>query len=257
MALKWPPKDEDEVRPYGVNWGPLLTSISDTIDTSVLAVVSGGVVIDAQANDTTTMSCTISGGTNGTWATLTNTITTVTSGDTYEQTIYLLVQDSACILSVPSTATKLQIVQMAYEEAGQAGYEFDNSPEELASGLRKLDSLMGEWLNEGIDLHYNFPDAFGQGNLSDPAGIPDSCINGAAAWLGFRIMPGQGKAAGQPTIVALTMAKNAIRQATVRKPTMQFARNTPRGIGNKPWSIWSPYAYPVSSGCVDCDVVLP
>lgn len=255
MALKWPPKDASETRPYGVNWGPLLASISDTIATSVLTVVSGGVGIAAQSHDDTTMSCTISGGTNGTWAKLTNTITTVTSGDTYEQTIFLLVEDSACIVSVPSTSTKLQIVEMAYEEAGQAGYEFDNGPDELASGLRKLDALMGEWLNEGIDLHYNFPPAFGQGDLNDPTGIPDNCINGAAAWLGFRIMPGQGKAAGQPTLVALTMAKNAIRKATVRTPTMQFARNTPLGSGNKPWSIYAPYAWPTTSGYIDCDVV--
>lgn len=249
MSLVWPPKDENEVLPYGVNWAPLLGT--DTIVTSTLVVEAGTAFIDSQAHDDTSMSCMISGGSNGNWTWFTNTITTA-AGETHERSICLLVENSACIAANPSTSTKRQIVEMGYEEAAQAGYEFNVTPEELFSALRKLDALMGEWKISSINLNYNFPVEFGGGDLDDPSGIPDSCINGVAAWLGYRIMPAQGKQAGQGTLAALSVAKMAIRATTARIPEMRLQNRTPIGAGNKPWSTWQPFSYN-NGGCVPCD----
>lgn len=249
MSLKWPPKDEGETRAYGVNWGPLLGT--DTILTSNLVIVTGNALINSQTHDDTTMSCIISGGTNGSWTWFTNTITTA-GGFTYEQSICLLIESSACIAANPSTSSKSDIIQMAFEEAGQPGYEFDATPEEVISNLRKLDALMAEWKADGIDLNYNFPAVFGQGDLNDPSGIPDASINGVAAWLGFRYMPTQGKVAGAATIGALAMAKSSIRAQTLKIPTMRIPSWTPRGIGNKPWSTYYPFIFD-DGCCVPCE----
>lgn len=48
--------------------------------------------------------------------------------------------------------TKRDIVAMAFEEIGLAGYVFDLQPQQLEGALRRLDSMMATWNGKGLRL---------------------------------------------------------------------------------------------------------
>jgi hypothetical protein len=141
----------------------------------------------------------------------------------------------------PSTATKAALLDMIFEECGRAGYEFDRSPGEDASALRRVDAMMAEWQAEGMALAYNFPAVFGTGQPTDVLGIPDSAINTVAAWAAFRIAPGMGKTISSETRKAMADGKAFLRAETSTIPCAQLPRNTARGSGQYPRAIWWPF----------------
>lgn len=141
----------------------------------------------------------------------------------------------------PSTATKADLLDLMFEECGRAGYEFDRSPGEDASALRRLDAMMAEWQARGITIGYNFPTTFGQGQPTDKAGIPDAAINTVAAWAAFRIAPGMGKTISAETRKAMADGLAFLRAETATIPEMLLPKSTARGIGWKPWAIWRPF----------------
>jgi len=142
----------------------------------------------------------------------------------------------------PSTATKAALLDLMFEECGRAGYEFDRSPGEDASALRRLEAMLAEWQGEGVALNYNFPVAFGTSQPTDVAGIPDSTINTVAAWGAFRIAPGMGKTLSAETRKAMADGRAFLRAETSTIPERILPRTTARGIGHKPYSIWRPFA---------------
>jgi len=131
---------------------------------------------------------------------------------------------------------------MAYEEASLSGYEFDITPEEQVSALRRLDALMAEWRAQSINLAYNFPATFGAGGLDDPSGIPDSAVNVAAMQLAIRIFPMFGKRTSAETRYALAQGLNALRASTAFIPALNLPRGTPLGQGNRYSTLWQPAA---------------
>jgi uncharacterized phiE125 gp8 family phage protein len=86
MAIRWEPKRPNEVRRFVINWASWLEE--DTIATSDVTV--DGVTLDSESNDDTTVTITLSGGTEGTLARITNTITTA-GGDTETEVFTLYV----------------------------------------------------------------------------------------------------------------------------------------------------------------------
>lgn len=140
----------------------------------------------------------------------------------------------------PSTAIKAQLLDMIFEELGRAGYEFDRSPDEDVSALRKTDALMAQWEAEGITLNYNFPAIFGNSLPTDAMGVPDAALDTIAAWAAFRVAPGIGKTMSAESRKAMADGKAFLRAETAKIPSMKFPGNTPRGLGNR-WSVWRPY----------------
>lgn len=84
MAVRWESKRPNEVRDYQHDWSGFLGT--DTIDTSDVTV--SGVTLDSDSNDTTSVTVWLSGGTDGTLATITNTI--VTAGGRTETEVFTL-----------------------------------------------------------------------------------------------------------------------------------------------------------------------
>lgn len=141
----------------------------------------------------------------------------------------------------PSTSTKRQIVEMAYEECSLAGYEFNVTPEELFSGLRKLDALMARWKVSSKDLGYNFPVVFGGGDLDDVSDIPDGAVEGAAISLAMAIAPAMGKQMSGESRARLTKAMSAISALCAKRPEQAWSRSTIAGAGNRRWAYGSPF----------------
>lgn len=243
--MKWPAKEESEVRPYGVNWVARLGTA--TIVTSVFAVTVGTVVIDSQADTDTTSTCIISGGKNGECAELTCTITTSDSF-TYEVTIELPVRAFGELDNAASTATKREVIDMAAETCGLPGYSFTASPLELASWMRRLDSLMSRWAASGLAIGYNFPAEIGGSDADDPVGFPDYAIDAVAGTLAKSIAPGLGKSLSVEASREITESMNALRTATMQcLPRIKFPYGTPRGAGNK--GFWRPFIVNAESNC--------
>lgn len=239
--LVWPAKDPDETLSYGIDWTSALNG--DPIVSATFVMTKGSATIGAFAFDETTCSVTISGGVNYQPAFFTNTVTTA-GGFIYEQLIELPILATGFPVGV-STTTKQTLVNMAFEEIGLAGYEFDATPEEQASALRRLDALMRVWQGPGnnIRLNYNFPGIFGAGDLSDPSGIPDTAIDATIQQLALRIMPAIGKSMSPESRVAYAQNMTALRTAFVFIPQRQIPRTTAIGSGNKPFSTWNPFGW--------------
>lgn len=145
------------------------------------------------------------------------------------------------IVHVYGGPLKRDIIQLAYEECGQAGYEFELTPEEYASALRRLDALMAEWRDHyGICIGYNFPD-YGHGSPEDESGIPRADVNVVSTYLAMRIAPAIGKTMSGETRGALARSFEAFRAKHQRTPMQEMARGTPRGSGNRYWNNTWPY----------------
>lgn len=80
------PKNTGAVLKYSINWAAWLGS--DTLATSTFTV-SAGMTKVSETNSSTVATVKVSGGTAGTSYTVTNTITTVTSGETEVATFTL------------------------------------------------------------------------------------------------------------------------------------------------------------------------
>lgn len=129
--------------------------------------------------------------------------------------------------------SKRDLIERAYEEMGMAGYEFEISPEEDASALRKLQSMMAELEeNENISLGFYFVEN-GYGSVADPSGIPAGAVNAIATLLGFRLAPSQGKAMAGESKAALSRAMTLLRGKYTTIPSMMLGRQTIRGAGSR------------------------
>lgn len=227
----WPVKAPDSALNYTVNWTDLLYG-AETL-TTVTAEVDevSGLVLEAHVFTAGRSDLILSGGTAGEVGTITFTLTG--SGGLSEIRTMQVVIAEAPVSYNPSTGTKQALVEMAYEEMTLTGYEFDHSPQEYATGLRRLDALMGEWRIKSLDLGYNFPAVIGQSSLHDPAGIPDATFNTVALALAQRLMPTIGKTMSAETRVALAEGMTALRAAYAKRVEYQIPGNVPLGSGHR------------------------
>jgi len=241
MSVSWGTKDPDEVRNVAYSWlgrlnGALIASASLTVE-------DGTVTLSNVANTDTGISATISGGQDCETATIVSRVVTdETEPQTLEQAFTIQITANASALG-PSTSTKRQIIEMAYEECSLAGYEFNVTPEELFSGLRKLDALMAEWAQSSKDLSYNAPATFGGGDLEDVSGIPDAAINGAAISLAMAIAPAMGKTMSAESRARLVKSMSVISTMCAKRTSVGWARDTVAGAGNRRfgWGYSSPF----------------
>lgn len=235
-----PPKRPTETRRYVIDRTEQLAG--DPIATFAFSVTAGAVTItSSQQESDFSVSALIAGGTNGATSTLSLQLNTEGGQVLF---VDLSLTTSVTALSPwPSTTTKGQIEDMAFEELGLAGYEFDATTDEQASGLRRLDSLMAMWAGPGmnLDLGYNFPAAVGGSARADASGIPDLALDAVFISLAMSMSPGYGKSMSTETKIRLAESMRAIRAMMAQIPTVTLPGKTPRGAGVKPWSTWMPF----------------
>lgn len=235
------PKRSTEAVIYSFDFTLQLEPAGDTIQSFTLALLTGTVALSNEVNTDTAVRALISGGANGETATMLLTVNTV-GGQVLKRDLSLYISDTAQAVT-NSTTTKGQIEDMAFEELTLAGYEFDATPEEQASGLRRLDSLMAMWAGPGMNLNlgYNFPHTVGTSDRADASGIPDFALDAVVITLAEAIAPGIGKSLSRETLVRKQQSMNAIRAACAVIPERDLPTSTLRGAGRKPFSTWAPY----------------
>lgn len=235
------PKRPTEAVIYFFDFAKQLAPSDDTIETYVLTRTAGTVTLSLESNTDTAVQALISGGADAETATMLLTVNTV-GGQILKRDLSLYISATAIAVE-NSTTTKGQIEDMAFEEIGLAGYEFDASAEEQASGLRRLDSLMAMWAGPGmnLDVGYSFPHTIGTSDRADASGIPDFGLDAVVIALAESIMPAIGKTMSPETRARKRTSMDAIRAAFALRPVRTLPPSTLRGAGAKPWSTWWPY----------------
>jgi hypothetical protein len=125
---------------------------------------------------------------------------------------------------------KRDLIEMAFEECGSAGYEFERTPEEVSAALRKLNAMMGEW--PWNQLGYPIP-TYGIGLPEELSGIAPENVQAVALHLAMRIAPNMGASLSAETKAAMTRSFNLLASRYATPPTALIALNTPRGTGHR------------------------
>lgn len=239
--IQWEAKAPGDVRPYGIDWSPMLGPDDEIASASITLVT--GAVIDSQSTTDNVTVATISGGAACHPATFTAVMTTA-AGRVFNECITLPIEN--CIDRMPQSTSKRTIVQMAMEDCGLPGYEFDAGPEEISSAIRRLDAMMQLLQAAGVRLPYLFPVAIGTSDPDDESGLPDYAVTGIAGKLAEEFAPGLGKRLSAEQRRKTAAAWNIIQAKTVNVPVMRLPYSTPRGSGNRWWSVWQPFILPAT-----------
>ncbi len=128
--------------------------------------------------------------------------------------------------------TKGELVHSALDELGIADYDFDVIPEQLQSGIRKLDAMIMNWNGRGIILSYPIS---GTPNTPDPdsdSNIPDVAWEAVVTNLAIRIAPSYGKTVSPDTKITAKNAMNTLIAKYAQTPEMQLP-SMPKGAAYK------------------------
>ncbi len=134
--------------------------------------------------------------------------------------------------------SKRQFITAALSEIGLADYVFDLQPQDLESGLRRLDSMMAEWNAKGIRLGYPIPGSPQFSDINSPSEVPDSANEAIITNLAIRLAPSYGKQVMAETKVAAKNAYNTLLSRATLPAEQQLPGSMPSGAGNKPWRVY-------------------
>lgn len=129
--------------------------------------------------------------------------------------------------------TKREVIVMAYEELGLAEYNFDISPDEMATARKRLDRMMAEWETK-VSTGYMIPLNPDDSDVDDECGVPDGIINAMAMNLAVRLAPGLGKVLTVETRVAAKSGYDTMLGFLAVIPSIKYPNTLPVGAGNKP-----------------------
>jgi hypothetical protein len=139
------------------------------------------------------------------------------------------------ILTLPVIGrTKRDIIEMMREFCGQAGFEFELSPEEVASDLRLLDTMMAEWPWKltGYARGNSLPD--------EPSGLAEEDVPAVFMELALRRAPALGKSMGPEARSSMGRSYTALTARYSTILSQPLAPNTVRGSG-APWGRRVPF----------------
>lgn len=129
--------------------------------------------------------------------------------------------------------TKEELIREAFAELAIHGYVYDISPEELQTGLRRLDTMLAAWNGKGIRLGYPLPSSTSASSLSTDSNLPDITLEPVYLNLALRMAPGKGKQIAQDTRLAAKDGFNMLLSRAAMPPEQQFPSTLPVGAGNK------------------------
>jgi hypothetical protein len=132
--------------------------------------------------------------------------------------------------------TKRELVLQAFGELALYGYEFELTPEEMQTGLVKMDAMMAEWQVRGINLGYTLPATQTGSDLDEDSGIPDYAYSATYTNLAIRLASGFGKAVPQELRVTAKQGMDPLFTMAAYPQQQQFRASVPLGAGNKYWA---------------------
>ncbi len=133
--------------------------------------------------------------------------------------------------------SKRDIVVTAYEEIGLS--ESDLSAEQLQSGLRRLDAMMGVYNARGIRLGYPLPSDADGSDLEQASGVPDAAYEAIYTNLAIRLGSVIGRLISPELKVIAKQGYDTLLARAAQPPEQQMPSGIPAGAGNR---------YPNSNG---------
>ena len=133
---------------------------------------------------------------------------------------------------------KNDLIEMAYEFCGSAGYEFERTAEEVSSALRLLDGMM---TGHPFDKMGYDPATYGSGLPEDPSGLQEIDVPVVFMHLAELIAPGMGATLPAQALAAKKRAWASANSRYASIPTMPRADKTPAGMGNRWPSRFAPF----------------
>lgn len=146
--------------------------------------------------------------------------------------------------------TKRQVVEDAFAELSLSGAVVDLTPEELQTGLGRLDRMLAHWDSRGVRIGYALPDPVLGSGLDDASGLPDGAVQTVVANLAVRLAAVYGKELSQDTRNTAKQGLDVLLgQAATPRP-VDFPATLPLGAGNKPWRGGNPFFPPPDAGAM-------
>lgn len=127
--------------------------------------------------------------------------------------------------------SKRDVIAQAFSEIGK-GSDFDLQPEDLQTGLRKLDAMMATW-GGAMGIRIGFAGGDGKGDLGVDMAVPDWAYEALYLNLALRLCPDYGKTPSPLTQTSAKAALDAVRGRTVQ-PSPRRLRGY-AGAGNSAW----------------------
>lgn len=117
--------------------------------------------------------------------------------------------------------SKSDVIRQAFSEIGKGAYEFDLQPEDMQTGLRKLDAMMATW-GGASGIRIGFAGGNGKGDLGVDTSVPDWAYEALYLNLALRLCPDYGKTPSPMTMINAKAALDAVRSRTVQPATRRI-----------------------------------
>lgn len=128
--------------------------------------------------------------------------------------------------------SKRDVITQAFSEIGKGASDFDLQPEDLQTGLRKLDAMMATW-GGALGVRIGFSGGDGKGDLGVDTSVPDWAYEALYLNLALRLCPDYGKTPSPITVTNAKAALDAVRGRTVQPATRRISGYA--GAGNSTW----------------------
>jgi hypothetical protein len=140
--------------------------------------------------------------------------------------------------------TKRQFIDQAFEEIGLASYVFDLTADQLNSALVRLDAMMAEWLNKGINVSWPLSANLQNSDITAETSVPIQANSAILLNLGVILAPSYGKNLSIDTKKAAKTAYDTLLSLFSTPVQQQFPNTLPRGAGARNSSITQPFILP-------------
>jgi P22 tail accessory factor len=145
---------------------------------------------------------------------------------------------------------KRELINEAYGELSVAKYNFDLTPDEMQTGLRRLNTMMATWDAQGIKTGYAMGSNANELDLDEESGITDAAHEAVFMNLAIRLAGGLGKALPLNTLVIAKQAYDVLLIAAAQPSKQQYPQGLPVGAGNKRSRYGSPFFAPPDTSVV-------
>ena len=129
--------------------------------------------------------------------------------------------------------TKRDLITSALEEAGLAAFVFDLTAEQLQSAGKRLDMMMAQLNQRGLQIGYNMAGDPGTIDIDADSGLPDGAYELAVTGLAIRLAPQYGKVISPETKAAYSVALNAMMTLAAHPTSIAIPADYPIGAGYK------------------------
>lgn len=131
--------------------------------------------------------------------------------------------------------TKRQFVNAAFSELGLGSYDFSLPPEAYEFGLAKLDAMMANWAQGGVQVGFPIVINPEDSSLDTECNINYAAYEAIVCNLAIKVSPFFGKQVMPQTTATANMAYNNLATSVLKPIPVQLKPTTPLGAGNKPW----------------------